>query len=121
MHMINEQEIEKMIATINPQLDESNSIQTGDTSLEKILKHYLFLQQCIEEITSQFSVTKEEVLYSQYYWLVHFKNQYFAKVGYDAGIEQQVFFLMEHLTSELDGDVDWSLLEEIENQLKTDN
>ncbi|HWO97419.1 MAG TPA: hypothetical protein VNM45_14020 [Bacillus sp. (in: firmicutes)] len=121
MNIINEQEIEKMFEALHPRLDESNLLITGDESLSKIFKHYLFLQQCAQEIIANFSFTYEEILYSQYYWFVYFKNHYFSKVGYDAGIDQQAFILMENLSNELDGEIDWELIEDIENQLKIDN
>ena len=114
MHIINKEEIDRMIETIHPKLDESNLFHIDDEDLSSVLRYYLFLQQFPQDIITHFPVTHEEILYSQYYWFVHFKNQYFLKVGYDGGIDQQAHRLLENLCNGLDGEVDWEFIEEIE-------
>lgn len=120
MNMIKRKELENLFETLQPKLDLSNIITVEDEELSNVLQYFLFLKQSIQEIVANSSFTYIEVLYSQYYWFVYFKNQYFAKFGYDGGMDQQAFMLMENLTNELDGEVDWELLEEINNELKTD-
>jgi hypothetical protein len=43
------------------------------------------------------------MLYSQYYWFVHFKNQYFSKVGLDGGLDQEAIHFVENFVNELKG------------------
>lgn len=116
MNIILEQNIESMFETLQPKLDESNIIRLEDEGLTKLLKCFLFLQQFAEKLVADFSYTYDQVLYSQYYWFVQFKNQYFSIVGYDGGMDQQAFQLIENLCNELDGNVDWELLEAIDTQ-----
>jgi hypothetical protein len=77
------------------------------------------LQQYAQAILTDFPFSYKEILYSQYYWFVHYKNQYFSKVGYDGGLDQQAFLLIEHLVNELEGEVDWELIEDIEKSVET--
>lgn len=114
MNIITKEEIENLFETLKPNLDESNIIVLEDEELSKLLKYYLFLQQFVQDIITHSSFTHEEILYSQYYWFVHFKKLYFSKVGYDGGMDQQAYLLMEKLSTELEGNVDWHLIEEIE-------
>ncbi|GHH99913.1 hypothetical protein [Neobacillus kokaensis] len=113
MHIINQQEIEKLIEIMRSKLDESNSIIIEDEGLSAILKYCLFLQQYALDIVTNSSFTYEDILYSEYYWFANFKNMYFSKAGYDAGIEQQEFLLMEKLSYELDGEIEWDFIEKL--------
>jgi hypothetical protein len=113
MIMIKDNEIETLYKTLNPLLDKTNIIMLEEERLAKLLDNFLFLQQYAKAIISNSSFTYEEVLYSQYYWFIQFKDQYSAKEGYDGGMEQQAFKLLENLCNELDGNVDWELIESI--------
>jgi hypothetical protein len=75
----------------------------------------LFLKQYEQDIVDHSSFTYEVVLYSQYYWFVYFKNHYFLIYGYDGGLEDQANLLIENLTNELAGEVNWELLKKIDN------
>lgn len=116
MHIIKKEEIDRMNETLRPKLDESNLILIDDEDLSKLLKPFWFLQQCAQDIMANFPYSNEVILYSQYYWFVNFKNQYFSKVGYDGGMDQLAFLLIGKLSNELGGDVDWAFIEDIENQ-----
>jgi hypothetical protein len=116
MHIIKTQELEEMFKSLNPKVDYSNLLVPNDHQLVKTFQHYLFLEQFSTEIIEHFSFTYEDILYSQYYWFVQFKNQYSSKIGYDAGIEQQAFLLLENLSTGLESDIDWKIIQEIESQ-----
>ena len=58
----------------------------------------------------------EVVLYSKYYWLMRYVKKYNEVNGYDAGMEQQQFKLIEELEQRL-GDVDWDLLQRIDDDM----
>ena len=79
MKLITKEDIEKMMGSLNPILDESTLVHIDDEGLSKLLKEYWFLRQCAQEIIANFPVSYEVVLYSQYYWFVTFKNQYFSR------------------------------------------
>ncbi|WP_335494769.1 hypothetical protein [Neobacillus niacini] len=88
-----------------------------DEGLSNVLKYFLFLQQCTEDIIDNSSFTFEDILYSQYYWFVMFKNQFFSSFGYDGGMNQQAFLLLEKICNEQEGNVDWDVIEDIENTI----
>jgi hypothetical protein len=114
MQLINREDIENMMEVLHSNLEESTLIHIDDEGLSKRLKYHCFLQQCAQEITAKFPFSYEVVLYSQYYWFVNFKNQYFSQFGYDGGMDQQAFLLIEKISNELKGNVDWTLIEDIE-------
>jgi hypothetical protein len=118
MKIISKEEMEYMFEALHPNLNESNIISTEDEELSKVLKYYLFLKQFERAIIANSTFTYEEILYSQYYWFFTFKKQYSTKVRYDGGMDQQAFLLIERLCDELEGEVDWGLIEEIENRFK---
>jgi hypothetical protein len=120
MSIITRKEIENLFETLQPKLDLSTIITVDDEELTKVLHYYLFLKQYEQEIADNSSFTYEVVLYSQYYWFVYFNNNYFLKFGYDGGMDDQANLLIENITNELAGEVNWELLETIHNQLKTD-
>jgi hypothetical protein len=120
MNIITEQKIKMMFEILQPNLVEATIFMVEQEGLSKILRNYVFLKQNARDIHEYFFITHEEIIYSQYYWFVLFKNQYISRVGYDEGLDQQVFLLIENLYNELNGNVDWELIEDIENQLKVD-
>jgi hypothetical protein len=117
MNIITIEEMENMLERLHPNLDVSTLIQIEDEDLSKVLKHYWFLQQCERDIQANFSFTYEEILYSQYYWFVQFKQHYFLKIGYDGGLDDQLGLLIEKICNELGEAVDWQFIEDIDNHL----
>ncbi|WP_053365750.1 immunity 22 family protein [Bacillus sp. FJAT-27245] len=120
MKVITNEQLELFYHTFLPKLDLSNIITIDDEDLTKVLHYFLILKEFGQEIAAGSSFTNEQILYSQYYWFVYFKNQYISKYGYDAGMDQQAFQLIEHIAYELHDDVNWDILEQITNDLKTD-
>jgi|SRR5579871_4127248 len=57
----------------------------------------------------------EEVFLSRYYWFRRFVTLQSLKYGFDAGLEQQAFQILEYPFPECE--VDWSVLEGIENRI----
>ena len=60
------------------------------------------------------NIDPENLSYSKYYWYVKFKDKYETIYGFDAGIEQQQFKLLEELDQRFDN-IHWDLLEKIDN------
>lgn len=56
------------------------------------------------------SIDREDAFYNQYFWLKRFATLKQERDGYDAGIDQQVFRLLEHPRF----DLDWSLIEQLD-------
>lgn len=83
-------------------------------SLNTIYNHCLLFFTKETDIITFTGKTLEVVLYSKYYWLTRFVKKYNEIHGYDAGIEQQQFKLIEELDQRL-GDVDWDLLQRIDD------
>ena len=61
------------------------------------------------------TIKKEDLFYSQYYWFNKFKNRYIELYGPNAGMEQQLFKMVEHYYEYTNGKVDWEIIEKIEN------
>ncbi len=71
------------------------------------LRNYLILTEC-PELLGEHQPCEVELYWSRYYWLCRFTRLWSAVVGYDAGLEQQLFQFLEHPP---DG---WDLLPEVE-------
>ena len=56
------------------------------------------------------SISREDVLYNRYYWFKRYALRMQESDGYDAGIEQQVFRLLE----QPEFDIDWAIVEELD-------
>ena len=80
--------------------------------------NYCLLFFCKEaEIIALTGESLEVVLYSKYFWLTQYMKKYNEIKGYDAGIEQQRFELIEEIAQRLEN-VDWDLLQKIENGIE---
>ncbi|WP_334073565.1 MULTISPECIES: hypothetical protein [Paenibacillus] len=66
--------------------------------------------QILHEITIQNYISaeelqryyKEDIHYSLYYWYVKLKKRYFEICGYDAGIDQERFRLLEAMERQME-------------------
>lgn len=117
MELLSEKTIKKIIQTINRPIDKTNIISIEDDKIRTLLEYYLFLTQYSHCITRELQiVSKNEMLYSRYYWFKRFVKEYYIKYGFDAGLEQQGFKLFEEIDRERDGEIDLELLESIEKE-----
>ena len=57
-------------------------------------------------------ISREDAFYNHYFWVRRFATIKQRRDGYDAGLEQQVFQVLERV----DFDVDWGLIEHIDNE-----
>jgi hypothetical protein len=60
------------------------------------LRNYLLLTECPDPVAS-LGLSDAERQWSRYYWLARFAREWQAVDGEDAGLEQQVFQLLEHM------------------------
>lgn len=88
----------------------------NDEELKKNLFYYNFLNNNIEKLALK--EDKNKISYSKYYWYIEYKRRYFELFGYDAGIEQEGFKLLEEIENELEDRVDWSRIQKIEEKQK---
>lgn len=54
-------------------------------------------------------VAEPIAFYNAYYWILVFAKRYQARYGFDAGIEQEAFKMLERAPA----DVDWQVVERI--------
>lgn len=57
---------------------------------------------------------KENNLYNKYYWYHKYKTKYFDLYGYDAGVEQEEYKILEEINEVLEGNINWNLIKQIE-------
>jgi hypothetical protein len=55
-------------------------------------------------------INREDAFYNQYFWFKRFATLKQERDGYDAGLEQQAFQLLE----QPDFDLDWALIEQLD-------
>jgi hypothetical protein len=80
-------------------------------------RNYLFFSgeaASIEETLGINHLPDEQVFYNCYFWLLRFTGLYFKSHGFDAGLEQQSFKMLETVRFE----VNWLIIEELEKYAK---
>jgi hypothetical protein len=63
------------------------------------------------------TLTAERSLLNRYYWFVRFITLWQQKYGYNAGMEQQAFRIIEAL-DRAGPEVDWNLVEELDKRAR---
>jgi hypothetical protein len=90
----------------------------NDEYLQPLMNCYLLLTHYPERIINHFpAMSQNDLLYNRYYWFVKYKNEYQARCGYDAGLEQQAFKLLEEIDRVLKGEIDWAIIQKIDDEL----
>lgn len=82
--------------------------------LNKLFNYWNFFDEKEVEIRKITKETLEVILYSKYYWCSRFKEQYIKICGEDVGLEQQQYKILEELEQRLDGNINWQLIQRIE-------
>ena len=100
----------------------SDNVNFGDSTNKELLdipiigehlKKYLLITNHPERFEN---INSTEKYYNRYYWYLKFSIAYKNKYGYDAGVEQQEFRILED--GESLPDIDWNEIERISNELK---
>jgi hypothetical protein len=68
------------------------------------------------ELVIEGPVDSARSFYNRYFWFARFAALWQAAHGYDAGLEQQVF----HLLEQADFDIDWDVVQELDARAKQD-
>lgn len=117
IYIIEENDLERLIKSEIVDLLEENIFK--DEMLSRFKLYYDFINNNEGKLINDISmVDNKSVMYSKYFWHTKFKNRYLDLFGYDAGIEQQSFKLLEECENKLEGGVDWEIIEEIEKNIK---
>ena len=96
--------------------NEQETIRIRDTELKRCLSFVSFLENSEASIINKLNFLKrEDIFYNLYYWQNRFKKRHFELFGYDEGLEQQSFKMLEAFELQFPGTLDWSLVEQIEN------
>jgi hypothetical protein len=77
------------------------------------LRNYCLLTECPEMVGS-LGLSADERFWSRYYWLARFAREWQAVAGYDAGLQQQLFQLLEF------AEVEYDPLPEVEAAIERD-
>jgi hypothetical protein len=64
----------------------------GHPTAGRSLRNYIVLTECLDVPAG---LTADERFWSRYYWLARFAREWQAAEGYDGGLEQSVFKLLE--------------------------
>lgn len=81
-----------------------------DDQLNRFYNYWYFLEEHEEELRGRKNTSLETILYSKYYWFLRLSEKFYEIYGFDAGMEQQQFLIIEELEQRLDN-VDWALVE----------
>ena len=88
----------------------SDSRIPKDSTCERALCYYRLLTEWQFDATKHVGIDEKVVFYSRYYWFKLYCKLWTSQFGYDAGLEQQAFQIIE---SGPDG-IDWSVVEDID-------
>lgn len=89
----------------------------GHPTAGRSLRNYVVLTDC-PELIGGLGLTEGERFWSRYYWYARFAREWQAAVGYDAGLEQSVFKLLEAGVEH--GAIDLDPLPEVESAIERD-
>lgn len=113
MEIIKELELIKLMQ--RDKVEKVTSKICSDERLKEFWSYYDFLSKTAMNLIGK--EKKHSIMYSTYYWYTKYKKRYFEVHGYEAGIEQDGIRLLEELENELEDGVDWSIIQEIEENL----
>lgn len=84
-------------AEVRPRLSDRYQVElTEHPTAGPSLRHYLLLTEC-PELVADLGLSDSERRWSRYYWLARFARERQAVAGEDAGLEQMVFQILEHM------------------------
>ncbi len=113
MRIVTEDAVKKVDAP-EPSVAEVHSDFLSDPTAAAALYVFLTLTQSAELFVSK-GWSAETIFWSRYYWFRRFTTIQRAKVGFDAGLEQQATQLLEHPFPPCEPD--WTRLESLEKFL----
>jgi hypothetical protein len=115
--IIPEEELKKreaLIRQLTERFRRERSIDADDLFYGSAYRHYVvFAEPLALDALGLPEMEEARVLYNEYYWFLLFSKLYQVKHGYDAGLKQQAFELLDrsHVN------IDWAIVEEIANHV----
>lgn len=94
-------------------VEETTSVVNGDKQIEKYFRNYFLLERFPEKFGNE---TPLNLFYNKYYFFLSYSFAIQKNNGFDAGLEQQEFKILEQ--GEQFADIDWSIIEDISNGIK---
>lgn len=94
-------------------VEETASIKSGDKQLEEYLRNYILLEKFIDKFENE---TELNLFYNKYFFFLSYSYTSQKNIGFDAGLEQQEFKILEQ--GEQFKDIDWDVVEDISNRIK---
>ena len=98
-----------------PPLTGYRSEMLGHPTAGRSLRNYVVLTECPDVPAG---LSADERFWSRYYWLARFAREWQAAEGYDAGLEQSVFKLLEAGVEQ--GPAEFDQLPEVEAAVERD-
>lgn len=92
------------------QLDPPLAVDVREGEAGEALARSLLFEHWPDLLGGGEGLDRERLLYNRYYWFVRFVALWQAAHGYDAGLEQQVFQMVERADTQLD----WDLLKQLD-------
>jgi len=114
MQILDEKTIETLMKTLNFNDDQANNLE--DLTLRSLHSYVRFLESCEINIIEMKLYDAEILFYSRYCWFCRFIKRWTALYGYDAGLEQQSFKMLEYYEGRFPHKIDWKLIEQLENK-----
>lgn len=90
--------------------------QYSNTFLNKLHTYWCFFEEKEDEIQKISGMSLETILYSKYYWCTRFAKEFLRLYGYDAGVQQQQYQIIEEIAQRMNT-VNWKILEMIEESM----
>lgn len=82
----------------------------SDKQLNLLYNYWYFLSEYEEYLKVSKNISLEICLYSKFYWFSRLADRFYEVYGFDAGIDQQQFKMIEEMDQRIDN-VDWNLVE----------
>jgi hypothetical protein len=102
-----EEEVRKLVATQQP-----STVDLADEYYGPAFRRYLLFSKWSHLLSGK-GLDERALFHNAYYWFRVFIKRHMATHGYDAGLEQQAFNILERAK----GDIDWSIIEQINRQV----
>jgi len=91
-------------------LDPPPAVDVREGEAGEALARSLLFEHWPDLVGGSEELDRERLLYNRYYWFVRFVALWQAAHGYDAGLEQQAFQMVEQADMQLD----WDLLQQLD-------
>ena len=109
---IAKEELKKLISEANYQ----EKAEYEDRNLNDLYNCWCFFEEKEFELQKLKNIPIDSILYSKYYWCTRYKDRYERLYGFDAGVEQQQYKIIEELQLRLTENIDWNLLKKTEEE-----